>query len=164
MQYNRPLRIVLKSVMQVQGNCFRSRYLLLVTLLQWFAQAYIILVIWLYHKFKALQDTGKSSADVNNLGSELSNFGLRQYVSRGQSKDLEEGTTIYSLIKHGVILVRSLIACVPKRISIQDVMIRFLDSSTLERAREPKRPALCNGRNIMVFMLGPKISLSVDNS
>ena len=26
------------------------------------------------------------------------------------------------------------------------------------------RPALCNGRNIMVFMLGPKISLSVDNS
>ena len=76
MQYDRLLRIALKSVMQVQGNCFRSQYLLLVTLLQWFAQAYIILVIWLYHKFKALQDTGKSSADVNNLDSELSNFGL----------------------------------------------------------------------------------------
>ena len=57
-------------------------------------------------------------------------------------------------------MVRSLIACVPKRISIQDVMIRFLDSSTLERARELKRPALCNGRNIRVFMLGPKKLIS----
>ena len=67
------------------------------------------------------------------------------YVSRGRSKDLKEKTTIYSLIKRGVILARSLIACVPKRISIQDVIIRFIDSLTLERAREPKK-VFCLGK------------------
>ena len=40
----------------------------------------------------------------------------------------------------------------------------LVSSKNVLQTHFAQRPTFCNGRNIMEFMLGPKISLSVDNS